>query len=133
MPPQKTALGMVRAQALALEGVDTREKFRGRTSTSYIDWATLMRRGLGIDVLDCPKCHKRMAPVAVIEQEEVCSKILTHLKLPLRPEALSDGAVVYDVTGDPVLDVGEWQQEGGRRTRAPPCGWDGIDPPSPAE
>ncbi len=29
----------------------TREKFRGRTSTSYIDWATLMRRGMGLDVL----------------------------------------------------------------------------------
>ncbi len=27
-------------------------------NSSYIDWATLMRRGLGIDVLDCPRCHE---------------------------------------------------------------------------
>jgi hypothetical protein len=43
----------------------TRDKFRGRMSTSYIDWATLMRCGLGLDVLDCPRCHDRMRPVAV--------------------------------------------------------------------
>lgn len=89
--------------------------------------------GWGIDVLDCPKCHKRMTPVAVIEQEEVCSKILTHLKLPLRPEEMSDGAVVYDVTDDPIHEWDGRTQERGRRTRAPPCDWDGIDPPSPAE
>jgi ribosomal protein S27E len=111
----------------------TRDKFRGRTSTSYIDWATLMRRGLGLDVLDCPKCHDRMRPVAVLEQEEVCSKILTHLKLPLRPEELSDGVVVYDVTAEPVFDSDEWMQNAGSLPRGPPSNRDGIDPPTPAE
>jgi len=51
-----------------------------------------------------------MRPVAVLEQEEVCSKILTHLKLPLHPEELSDGVVVYDVTAEPVFDSDEWMQ-----------------------
>jgi len=111
----------------------TRDKFRGRTSTSYIDWATLMRRALGLDVLDCPRCHDRVKPVVVIEQEEVCSKILTHLKLPLRPEELADGAVVYDVTAEPAFDSDEWVQDGASLSRGPPCNWDGIDPPAPAE
>ena len=93
----------------------------------------MMRRGLGLDVLDCPKCHDRMRPVAVLEQEEVCSKILTHLKLPLHPEELSDGVVVYDVTAEPVFDSDEWMQNAARVSRGPPSNWDGIDPPTPAE
>jgi len=59
----------------------SREKFRGRRSTSYIDWASLMKRSMGIDVLSCPKCEARMQPVAVITQREVIDKILVHLRL----------------------------------------------------
>ncbi len=52
----KTGAGAAAADSIRVNNPspqDTREKFRGRTSTSYIDWATLMRRGLGLDVLDC--------------------------------------------------------------------------------
>lgn len=77
-----------------------------------------------------------MKPVAVITEPEVIRKILVHLRLPLRPELLDDRAtVVYDVTGEPVLDErwrpggdGEWGTE-----RGPPCEWDSVDAPSPAE
>jgi len=73
-----------------------------------------------------------MQPVGVIEQEEVCSKILPHLKLPLRPEELSDGAVVYDVTAE-VFDREGIQQDAVGVERGPPSNWDGIGEPSPAQ
>jgi len=115
---------------------NSRDKLRGRRSTSYIDWATLMKHSMGIDVLSCPKCASTMKPVAVITEPEVIRKILVHLRLPLRPELLDDRAtVVYDVTGEPVLDErwrpgedGEWGTD-----RGPPREWDCVDAPSPAE
>lgn len=42
----------------------------------------------------------RTPKVPVIEREEVCSMILTHLKVPIRPEGLSEREVVYDVKDD---------------------------------
>jgi hypothetical protein len=107
---------------------------RAARTSSYIDWATLMRRGLGIDVLDCPKCHQRMRPVAVIEREETIEKIMSHLKLPLRPEELADGTVVHDVTGEPVLSASVWwDEEATGHGRGPPSEWDGVDAPAPTE
>jgi hypothetical protein len=61
-----------------------------------------MKHSMGIDVLECPKCSATMAPIAVITESEVIERILVHLRLPLQPELLNDGAtVVYDVTGEP--------------------------------
>jgi hypothetical protein len=109
-------------------------KLRGRRSTSYIDWASLMKRSMNIDVLACPKCHHgRMRPIADITDQEVIDKIMTHLRLPLVPEVLGDGAVVYDITGEPVLDRG-WRPDGsdrGTTERGPPHDWEGIDAPAP--
>jgi hypothetical protein len=51
----------------------------------------------------------------------------------LRPEELSDGVVVYDVTAEPVFDSDEWMQNAGSPPRGPPSNRDGIDPPTPAE
>jgi hypothetical protein len=113
-----------------------RDKFRWRASTSYIDWATLMKHSMGIDVLECPECSAIMAPIAVITEPEVIENILVHLRLPLQPELLNDEVtVVYDVTGEPVLDDrwrpgahDEWASE-----RGPPSEWDCVDAPSPSE
>ena len=109
-------------------------KFRGRRSTSYIDWATLMKRSMGLDVLACPKCHHgRMRPIADITEREVIDKIMTHLRLPLVPEVLGDGAVVYDITGAPVLEP-DWRPHDSDHItteRGPPHDWDGIDAPAP--
>jgi len=113
-----------------------RDKFRGRRSTSYIDWATLMKHSMGIDVLECPKCSATMKPIAVIKEPEVIEKILVHLRMPLRPELLDDGAtVVYDVTGEPVLDA-RWrpaEDDGWASERGPPTQWDCVDAPSLGE
>ena len=107
----------------------SRDKFAGRTSTSYIDWATLMKRGMGIDVLSCPKCEGRLKPIGVMTEPDVIEKILVHLNLPLRPEQLHDGmTIVYDVTGEPVFEGDEWAE-----ARGPPGAWDGVDAPSPCE
>ena len=86
---------------------------------------------MGIDVLACPKCeHGRMRPIADITDREVINKIMQHLRLPLVPEVLADGAVVYDITGEPVLDDG-WRPDGGAWERGPPADWEGIDRPAP--
>jgi hypothetical protein len=92
-----------------------------------------MRRGLGIDVLDCPKCHQRMQPVSVLTERDVVEKIMSHLKLPLHPEELEDGTVAYDVTSEPVPDAEWWTEDDAFRSRGPPREWDGIDAPAPVE
>jgi hypothetical protein len=99
---------------------------------SYVDWASLMRRAFDLDVLECPKCHGRMKPIAVITERETIDRILTHLGLPLRPEPLVLGGVAYDVTGEPILvDPEEQGAPPDRRERSPPAEWDFVDPPAP--
>jgi hypothetical protein len=51
-------------------------------------WAELMRRTFGLDVLACPRCDGRLRLVALIEQASVVQRILRHLGLPTEvPEA----------------------------------------------
>jgi uncharacterized protein YbaR (Trm112 family) len=45
-------------------------------------WAELMRRTFGLDVLACPRCAGRLRLVALIEQAAVVQRILRHLGLP---------------------------------------------------
>jgi hypothetical protein len=56
-----------------------------------------------------------------------------HLRLPLFPAVLTDGAVVYDITGEPMLEQGSRPDDSGHgnRERGPPHDWDGIDEPAP--
>jgi hypothetical protein len=104
-----------------------------RASTSYVSWAELLRHCFDIDILDCPNCHSRLAPVATITRQETIDRILSHLSLPLRPEPLGPAdTVAYDVTGEPMLDwvVGVDPEPD---ARAPPSEWDGVDPPAPED
>jgi hypothetical protein len=105
-----------------------------RTSR-YIDWATLMKRTFGIDVLQCPKCESntKMTVIAVISRRDVVNKILSHVQLPLSPETLSDGySVAYEVSPE---EVPTWvegtfvEEEGYVWERGPPREWEGVDPP----
>ena len=50
-------------------------------------WAELMRRGLDIDALDCPKCHGRMRFIAAILRPSIIARILQSLGLPSAPVA----------------------------------------------
>ena len=53
----------------------------GSSPDSY-EWAELMRRTFGFDVLTCTKCGGRLKLIALIDQPAVIEKILTHLGLP---------------------------------------------------
>jgi hypothetical protein len=52
-------------------------------------WAELLRRTFGLNVLDCPRCHGRMEPIASIEDPEVIRKILGAMGLPGEPPRAS--------------------------------------------
>jgi len=90
-----------------------------RKRKSYIDWATLMQRGLDLDVLQCPKCEKRMTVLSAITQADVANKILAHLNIPTHPEQLGerlpDGV---DVTGQSVAQLEQMLTE--QCSRGPP-------------
>jgi hypothetical protein len=52
-------------------------------------WAELMRRGLDLDVLQCPNCGGRMRFIATILSTGAIRKILRHLGLPADPVELA--------------------------------------------
>ena len=45
-------------------------------------WAELMQRSFGFDVLACPRCGDRLELIALIEDQKVIRRILSHLDLP---------------------------------------------------
>jgi hypothetical protein len=47
----------------------------------YDDWATLMKRGMGLDVLSCPRCNGRMKLIATIEEPDAITAILRSMGL----------------------------------------------------
>jgi hypothetical protein len=60
----------------------------GKVAGSYNrTWAELMRRGLDIDVLECPDCGGRPRFVAAISS--AIRRILRHLSLPSDPVELA--------------------------------------------
>jgi hypothetical protein len=44
--------------------------------TRYIDWAVLMKRSFGLDVLRCPRCGRRMRVLGTITQPDTIRRIL---------------------------------------------------------
>jgi hypothetical protein len=51
-------------------------------ATPRVDWATLLRRSLDVDALECPTCKGRLRVLAVITEREPVRRILAHLGLP---------------------------------------------------
>jgi uncharacterized protein YbaR (Trm112 family) len=82
------------------EGARARRRRRRKRK----DWATVMRRTLGLDVLACPKCGGRMRVIATIEDEGVASKILRAMGLsdevppvaPARPRSPPQRELEFD-------------------------------------
>jgi hypothetical protein len=58
-------------------------------ATSNRTWAKLMRRGLELDVLECPNCGRRMRFVTAILTATAIRRILRHLGLPADPVELT--------------------------------------------
>jgi hypothetical protein len=64
-------------------------------------WAELMRRTFGLDVLACPRCGGRLRLLALIDQASAIQRILRHLGLltdvpeprPARPPPCSVDAI----------------------------------------
>lgn len=49
----------------------------------YLDWASLLKRVYGEDILACPNCgHRPMRIIAAIDDPPLVEKILAHLGLP---------------------------------------------------
>jgi len=48
-------------------------------------WAELMRRAFGFELLTCPKCAAKMKLIACVTQPDAIRAILTALKLPAAP------------------------------------------------
>jgi hypothetical protein len=53
--------------------------------TRYIDWAVLMKRSFGLDVLRCPRCGGRMRVLGTITQPDTIRRILWCLGLRAEP------------------------------------------------
>ena len=54
-------------------------------STYRLDWASLLKRVFGVDVLKCSRCQGQMQLIACIEEPDVAKKILGHLGLRAEP------------------------------------------------
>jgi hypothetical protein len=54
-------------------------------STYRLDWASLLKRVFGVDVLQCSRCQGKMRLIACIEEPDVAKKILEHLGLRAEP------------------------------------------------
>jgi hypothetical protein len=61
---------------------DEGENGAKRSLAGAYQWAELMRRTFGLDVLACPRCGGRMRLVALIEHASAVQRILRHLGLP---------------------------------------------------
>jgi voltage-gated potassium channel Kch len=76
--------------------------------TRYIEWAVMMKRTWGFDVLSCPTCARKMRVVATITQPDVVRKILVHLgvrstplpRAPARDPPLEQTALGFDTGAD---------------------------------
>jgi hypothetical protein len=54
-------------------------------TTRTIEWAVLMKRTWGFDVLRCPRCERRMHVLATITAKATVRRILEHLGVRADP------------------------------------------------
>jgi hypothetical protein len=54
------------------------------SSRPRLDWASLLRRTFGFDVLTCPRCGDQRTVLGVVIKREAVDAVLTHLGLPTR-------------------------------------------------
>jgi len=77
------------------------------------EWAALMARTFGLDVLACPRCGGRLRLVALIEQAAVIKRMLGHLRLPTeipppRPARAPPDELGWPGAGDRVGDPADF-------------------------
>ena len=54
-------------------------------TSRHIDWAVLMKRSWGLDVMKCSACGHRLRVLATITDPNVVRKILDHLHVRSKP------------------------------------------------
>ena len=64
-----------------MERAPAAEAAPGEKRAGRMDWATLLHRVWGWDVLACPRCEGRMRFIAVLTERAVIERILTHVGL----------------------------------------------------
>jgi hypothetical protein len=64
------------------ENVSDPRHSRAERRGPRIDWATLLRRVWGFDVLTCPRCGDFLRMIATITDRSAIVRILEHLGLP---------------------------------------------------
>ncbi len=74
------------------------------------NWARLIQKIYEVDPLTCPKCHRPMRVIAVIEDQDVIKKILNHLGLwevkPRPPPRMAKAQPLYT---EPHIDYSDTQ------------------------
>ena len=70
-----------------------------------MDWATLLRRVLDVDSLECPRCGGTLRFIATITEESAITKILDSLGLASSPPLPHARAPDPQLDFDPVLSV----------------------------
>ena len=66
-------------------------------SERYVEWAVLMKRTWGFDVMRCARCSRKMRVLATITAPHVVRQILDHLGLRSSP-------LVADPARDPPME-----------------------------
>ena len=103
------------------DGVDVREAAApedgnascAKPRAGAYQWAELMRRTFGVDVVACPRCGGRLRLVALIDQASVIQRILRHLGLPTdvpeprpaRPPPCAVGPIDHQAQDVPEFDA----------------------------
>jgi hypothetical protein len=87
-PPPSAPAASPKSTSVAEVDVGGRSRWPKSTSvpsTYRLDWAALLKRVFGVDVLKCSRCQGKMRRIACIEEPDVAKKILEHLGLPSEP------------------------------------------------
>ena len=87
------------------------------------NWAQLIQKTYEVDPLTCPKCKGRMHVIAIVDDEVVIRKILTHLNLWDAKRKLPPCAHAPPIDGFPIYE----------EPQAPSAGEYLTDPDYPAE
>ena len=87
-------------------------------ASTRIDWASLLRRSLDVDVLQCPKCQGRLRVLAVITEREPVRRILAHLGVPTDAPPV---ARARDPTDDLTMSSRRTNSSSGSRDRGAPA------------
>jgi hypothetical protein len=69
-----------------LSPLDAVPRLTSSDGGTRIPWAELLRHGLGVDALRCPKCSATMTVVAVVKEPDECRRYMEHAGIATRGE-----------------------------------------------